>query len=243
MKKLFTVIVLGSASVLAADQYSSPSCPGYNQGQGYYQNQQDNQGYYQDQQRIDNRPMTTQSGQNTSDQEIAQKVHDSISAGWFSKGYQDVSFDVRNGVVSLRGSVNAQDDRSKIEDSIRKINGVRQVNNQINVKNGSTTSSANTPYGTTNTQNISSDSTAGKNFPQDTAASNEDRQINNKIRERLSNGWFSKTYDTLVIRTNNGVVTITGTVERQDDVQNVGDQVKGIAGVRSVNNQLRVGSR
>jgi len=77
-------------------------------------------------------------------------------------------------------------------------------------------------------------------YPQDFAANAQDRQINAKIRDALSNTWFSKDYETLMISTTNGVVIITGTVYKMEDKQKVGDQVKAIDGVKSVNNQLTV---
>ncbi len=77
-------------------------------------------------------------------------------------------------------------------------------------------------------------------YPQDFAANAQDRQINAKIRDTLSNTWFSKDYETLMISTTNGVVVITGTVYKVEDKQKVGDQVKAIDGVKSVNNQLTV---
>jgi osmotically-inducible protein OsmY len=77
-------------------------------------------------------------------------------------------------------------------------------------------------------------------YPQDFAANAQDRQINAKIRDALSNTWFSKDYETLMISTTGGVVVITGTVYKMEDKQKVGDQVKAIDGVRSVNNQLTV---
>jgi len=56
----------------------------------------------------------------------------------------------------------------------------------------------------------------------------------------LSNGWFSKDYETLVIRTNNGIVVIRGTVDKPEDIQKINDQIKNIEGIRSINNQLIV---
>lgn len=81
---------------------------------------------------------------------------------------------------------------------------------------------------------------AASKYPQDSAATAEDRDLNAKIRERIKGGWFSKEYDTLILRTSNGIVVISGTVDTDEDAQKVHDQVKKVEGVRSVNNQIAV---
>lgn len=74
-------------------------------------------------------------------------------------------------------------------------------------------------------------------YPQDYAATESDRALNAKIRDKLS-GWFTNDYEGLSIRTTNGVVTITGTVDKVDDIQKINDKLKDINGITSVNNQV-----
>ncbi|CUI17435.1 Conserved hypothetical secreted protein [Candidatus Protochlamydia naegleriophila] len=259
MKKIFSLIALGSVALVSADQYYQPYGNGAQSSQGYYQrdnqgyqrnNQYDyqqaprnqsydqNQQYYQqssqsynrDQQKNYSQRDNNQGG--VSDQEINRKLQDKLGSGWFSKGYQNVSFDVHNGIVNLRGSVDTLENKNNVEDSVRKIDGVRQVNNQITiVKENSDT------YSDSELQD------SEKKYPRDSASNFQDRQLNAKIRDKLSNGWFSKDYETLVIRTTNGVVVISGTVDKQEDVQKINDQLKEIEGIRSINNQLRVNNR
>lgn len=161
------------------------------------------------------------------DQEIAKDIHDALSSGWFTKGYQNVVFDINNGTVTLRGSVDTNEDKMKVEKTVRDVEGVRQVSNQIIVLKDKT--ALNEP----STMNA-------KTHPQDFAATESDKQINNRIRDQLKGGWFSKGYETLVIRTTNGMVIITGSVDKFDDIEKINSEVKKINGVRSVNNQLSV---
>lgn len=122
--------------------YQRNNVDGNYQGQvandnSYQQNQRPgSQGYYQ----RDNQQCNPQQGnqrgnnpRNVSDQDLNKKIQDTLSSGWFSKGFKNVSFDVNNGTVNLRGTVDSQENKQKIEDNIRKIDGVRQVNNQITV--------------------------------------------------------------------------------------------------------------
>lgn len=274
MKKIFTIVALGSFALGSANQYYQTSGNGYgnsnyypNQGdyrdsyqqvpqnQQYYQtsgndfdNRDSNQGYYsrdgyQQQQMLQNQQYNQQPsnqtfyntdeqrGNNraTSDQEINKNIKNALGSGWFSKGYERVTFDVNNGIVTLRGTVDTQENKNKIEESIKKIEGVRQINNQITISKEIASN-----YSDSQLQN------SEKKYPQDKASNMEDRQINARIRDKISNGWFLKGNDTLIIRTANGIVVISGTVEKPEDVQKVQDQVKSVDGVKSVNNQLTV---
>lgn len=201
-----------------------------NQGYQYNTEQQPYQGQYDYQQRTSD-GSSNYSQMSNSDQQIAQRIRDAIGSGWFTKGYQNVNFDVNNGLVTLRGNVENRDDLKKVEDHVRKIEGVRQINNQIRVAQNQN-----------NTSNTYTDSNK-KYTAQDMGTTDQDRAINTRIREKLNGGWFSKGYDTIVLRTANGIVVISGMVDTQDDMQKIHNQVKDIDGVKSVNNQLNVKNR
>lgn len=132
-----------------------------------------------------------------------------------------------SGNVNLSGSVDTLENKNKVEESVRKIDGVKQVNNQISIVK----EKSDDAYSDSQLQD------SEKKFPLDVASNAQDRQINAKIRHRLSDGWFSKGYESIVIRTNNGVVIISGTVDKPEDIQLISDEVKAIDGVRSVINQ------
>jgi osmotically-inducible protein OsmY len=286
MKKVFTLIALGSASLLSADQYGQSyggnggyyqeeqnggnyyqqypqqNSQGYNQrnnqydyqqgqrnqaydqNQQYYQQQGNQAHYYQQQgnqgydrnQRNDNSYGSQNSNNQkpVSDQDINKKIHDAIGSGWFSKGFQNVTYDVNNGYVTLRGTVDTLENKNKVEESVKKIDGVRQVNNQITIAKENPNANA---YSDSQLQD------SEKKYPQDAAASPQDRQLNAKIRDKLGAGWFSSGYQALVIRTANGIVIISGSVDKPEDVQKINDQVRNIEGVRQVNNQLSVKNR
>lgn len=219
-----------------------------------------------------------QSG-NNADRDLESKVRDIVGAGWFSSGYEGVSFQINNGVVTLRGNVETAEDKRKIEEKVRDLNGVTQVNNQIVVsgkrdadspryQSSSVNTYDNNPndnrymrdnrgtYDNRTYDNRSytedgsySDDRSIRNDrayndsnanPQDYAATDADRQLNAKIRDKLKGGWFGPDYSLLIVKTSNGFVTLVGTVERPDDAQKAADSVKKIEGVKGVNNQLNV---
>lgn len=78
---------------------------------------------------------------------------------------------------------------------------------------------------------------------QDYAESSADRAINQKIREKLSGGWLTKGYDTIGLKTAQGNVTITGTVEKTSDVQKITDEVRKVDGVKNITNNVTVKSK
>jgi len=125
-------------------------------------------------------------------------------------------------------------------------NQMRNYDSSYNAQQGaySTDNTMQNPnYTTSNTYSDSQLQNSEKKYPQDSAATLQDRQLNAKIREKLSGGWFSKGYDALILRTANGVVVISGNVDNNDDIQKIRDQIRNIEGVRSVNDQLNVKNR
>lgn len=203
-----------------------------------YDNRQD-QGYYNEKQgqmsndtRQDQDYYDKNNQKNVSDQELQKKVRDSLSS-WFSNDYKNVSADVNNGNVTLRGSVNTNDDRKKIEDKIRKIDGVRQINNQITVAESKTAWNDSYNYADNDSKMRENE----QKYPNDYAATDADRMLNSKIRDKISNTWFGG-YDTIILKTTNGVVIITGKVDSFDDIKKINEKIKGVDGVKTVNNQV-----
>ncbi len=73
--------------------------------------------------------------------------------------------------------------------------------------------------------------------------------INSKLKEGLcrikaytSFLWMSWR-TCIALRINNGVVTVIGFVDSNEDIQKINDKLKDIEGIRSVNNQLNVKSK
>lgn len=104
-----------------------------NSNQQYYQQQgkQQQQYYAYGTQNRDNQ-------KSVSDQDIKAKIQDSLNGGWFAQGFNNVSFEINNGNVTLRGTVDSMDNKNKIEENVKKMDGVKQVNNQITVAKDNT---------------------------------------------------------------------------------------------------------
>jgi len=144
MKKILGLILLtGTASMLQAGNYDG------NQSECVYsQNQlaQRNQDQYQQN--------TNKSSEQ--DQKLSRDIQDSLQSyfqkkynnvaiyvyenymtlqSYFSNKYNNITVQVSNGDVTLQGSVATQEDKDALEQQVRKINGVRNVINNVTVEN------------------------------------------------------------------------------------------------------------
>ncbi len=157
----------------------------------------------------------------TSDQELARRIKDKIGSGWFTKGYEDVTVDVKDGVVTLGGAVKTDSEKEKVEKEIRNFEGVNKLNSKITVRE---------PSGKANE----------RAFPQDVSSSPVDEQLNKKIRDNVSRGWLWNDYEDVAISTVNGVVTLKGSVDDHSDEQKLVEEIQKVEGVKSVKSNLTI---
>lgn len=93
---------------------------------------------------------TTTSGQympdkrQYSDTDLYTKVRETLTAEPFKENFSTLNFDVYNGVVTIKGTTESQDTKTKIQEAIKAIPGVTNVNNQINVSGKTVDTSKNT---------------------------------------------------------------------------------------------------
>jgi osmotically-inducible protein OsmY len=68
------------------------------------------------------------------DRELTQKAQEAFKSGTFTKGYENVAVSVRDGRATLKGTVNSDSDRMKVQDMVQKMDGIESVDNQVTVK-------------------------------------------------------------------------------------------------------------
>lgn len=171
------------------------------------------------------------------DRDLHGRVREAISSGWFSKGFEGVVIRVNNGNVMLRGIVDSDENRNKVEDIVKKIEGVKQVNNQIRVRADRDNDSQMRGEMRNRMQDRMEDRM------QDFAENPQDKQLNTRIRERLSRSGLLRGRDMVILKTTNGVVVITGNIDRAEDGTRLQNLIQEIEGVRSVKNQLNTQNR
>lgn len=156
------------------------------------------------------------------DQELDKKIHNKIGSGWFTTGYDHVTVQVNDGVVTLGGYVKTLEDKVKVEKEVRNIPGVRDLNSQISLQDASSTSKTD------------------RQFPQDNYATPADDQLNKKIRDDVSRGWLWNSYKDVTLNTVNGVVTLNGTVDSIKDQQKLINEIQKVNGVKSIKSNLKI---
>lgn len=69
-----------------------------------------------------------------------------------------------------------------------------------------------------------------------------DKLIQHRIDDALKNNYLKKNYTTVSTRVYNGNVTISGSVDSEEDRQDVVSRIENVKGVRNVNDQMQVGA-
>lgn len=69
-----------------------------------------------------------------SDQALSEKISKVLNEGRRLKKYENVSFYVSYGNVTLQGTVDTLDDKNQIKRDVLAVPGVRQIDNQITVE-------------------------------------------------------------------------------------------------------------
>jgi hypothetical protein len=104
-------------------------------------------------------------------------------------------------------------------------------------------SSTNQPgsSGTTGTRSTPSGTLSGTN---DRAVKETDRSLNSQIREALSrHSTLREASNSVVMNTDNGVVTLTGTVATEKEKMDLENELQRISGVSRVENELQIAPR
>lgn len=68
------------------------------------------------------------------DQQLKAKIYDTLKDNYINKGNNAVAFDISNGKVTLKGIVVKESDKQAIGEKIGGMSGVKQLDNQIEVK-------------------------------------------------------------------------------------------------------------
>lgn len=163
-------------------------------------------------------PATTKSPL-ISDQQLGSKISDKLESGWFSEGYPGVKARIENGNVTLTGTVNSARDKEKLDKEIRNIEGVNSVDSQLQVVDRK-------------------DRDYDKNFSRDTFKTPQDEQLNKKIREKVSEGWLWDSYKDVILNTDNGVITLSGSVKNSEAQNKLIKEIGKIEGVKSVKSTM-----
>lgn len=203
-----------------------------------------------------NNSSTNTNGNGISDEELTKQINDELGSGWFEEGYEGISVKVSQGNVTLQGTVPTAEDKKAVEDKVRNIKYVKSINSQIKinsqssrvekkgtikvVKANDTNYDEDMHHNDVNEKQDSNNSSHKNDFSQDRGVTAADQKLNKKIRDTVSVGWLWNSYKEVVLNTNNGVVTVEGTVESNSEQQKLLTDIQKVAGVKQVKSNLRI---
>lgn len=211
---------------------------------------------------------TQQNGQLT-DQQLEQNIKDMLAAGWFAKTFENVMVKASNGNVTLSGTVQTEMDKRFLENKVKKVAGVQQVTNNVEVAEKAQPSAARTMPGrpaprgndmnqvssiqvqTGDGQNYQGQTGQMRNYQEQTpnmqnslyGSPLSDQQLEQNVKDMIKAGWFAKTFENIQIKASNGNVTLSGTVASELDKRLLESKVKAVSGVQSVTNNVQVSEK
>jgi hyperosmotically inducible periplasmic protein len=121
-----------------------------------------------------------------------------------------INVDARDGMVVLRGKVSSPEEKKAAEDIARRIEGVTQIKNNLEVV----------------------PSTEKK------AVNRKDDEIKKAVKDRLSADAGMKGSD-VAVRADNGVVTLTGDARDLNARARASELARSVTGVKAVKNELK----
>lgn len=183
--------------------------------------------------------------------------------------YNNTSDSIRNNTMNRNSGSSTQDFRNSSTDyrNTQTPDSMRNMNQDTNTIRSTTPDSmrnSSTPYSRNGSVNPNSPSytrndsnnparnpsytaeidaamekaQANTKYPQDTGTTFKDQEINKKIRNKIE-GWFADDYKDVILKTDNGVVTLSGDVETEALSRDLADQVRKVDGVTSVINNVK----
>ena len=200
-------------------------------------------------------PKAKKAGQAVSDASVTTAVKTRLMKDKVARG-SDINVKTDDGVVTISGAVPTAADKARIGRLVRNTSGVKRVANDLTVSAAAT--------GTTGTSDdtkivIKDDTTpkvkkganavvegskkaahAVKGAAEKTADVTTDASITTAVKTRLMKDDVARA-TSIDVDTDDGVVTIRGTVPTQVDKDRIGKLVEDTSGVKRVVNDLKIG--
>lgn len=159
---------------------------------------------------VDNR-MSNVTSQNRSDADILRSVNGALAGGMLSKSYKQVHAQINNGVVTLTGFIENEQEREDILDRVKKV-GVQHIDERLTIHN--------------------------PEEDKKVEAGQIDRDLQRSVNDAIKSNVFTKNFKNVNAQVFNGDVTLTGFVDTEEAHKDLLERVKKIDGVQNVNDRL-----
>lgn len=146
-----------------------------------------------------------------SDEDLTVKIREKLRLGWSEFWFNFITVEVNHGIATLQGKVPSWDDKTAVESLVKETDGVKKLKSLLRVES--------LLY-------------KERRFA-DSAATNEDEQLNRKIRQQLG-GNFKDVH----LNTSNAQVKLEGSIANLRDQEKLVTEIRKIQGVASVTSYL-----
>jgi hyperosmotically inducible protein len=152
-----------------------------------------------------------------------------------------IRLNISNGMVTLRGRVNTDAIKSRLNDLIKNVDGVKQVDNQLQTSatDDQTSFNFNSNSSRLNQGSQFSNAADSQAAIQDTTGTTEDRALVQRIRTWLEND-PTVSGSNIHVDASNGKVVIRGQVNSATQKNLIGHIIQQVSGVKSVDNELNI---
>lgn len=157
--------------------------------------------------------MSNVTSQNRTDADLSRAISDSLAGNMFTRAYKQVHVQINNGVVTLTGFVENEDQHKEVLDRVQKV-GVRHIDDRITVNNPEEDQKATAPM--------------------------NDQNLQKAVNEAIKGNVFAKNFKNVNAQVFNGDVTLTGFVDTDEARRDLVERVRNIDGVQNVNDRLVV---
>lgn len=169
---------------------------------------------------------------------ITAKVKSKLAAAK-DVGAFGTNVDTRDGVVTLRGEVETEAEKSLAGRYAREIEGVRRVDNQLVVRGMPDREDAGAMDRDDAATDDSREQVQQKGWGDRALGGIDDAAITARVKSALAGTRGTRALKTNV-DTKEGIVTLTGTARSESEKELAEEVAKGVNGVREVDNRIRV---
>ncbi len=197
----------------------------------------------------DNVMRDTRDGASTStDRQLLSRIQEQIDGNNPDRRFQMVVVQARNGTIILAGALESEQDRQELKNKINKVEGVRDIEDRLSVRSlgqGQFSSwggnrSMQDSRATQDSRSAQDSSSARTDRQAAVNTQETDRQLNQKARDALQSGLFSKGYENVSVDIHGGRARLSGNVDSESDKKDVLKRINDIDGIKGIEDNLRI---
>lgn len=155
------------------------------------------------------------------DQQLLNKIQNTLDKDSPDQRFKNINITVNKRNVYLSGTIDSEQSHQLLREKLNNVEGILKISDQIDV--GDTVG----------------DLTPAKRNKMPMSSSTEiDRQLTLKAQNSLRGGKLSKGYDNVTVYVRHGIATVTGSIEKESEQNDILKRIQDIDGIQDVENHL-----